>query len=239
MRIEKIGEATLVLGDCMDYMASLPDKAFDLAIVDPPYMDKWAGNFAPGSAISTTGVKRDTRGFKHWEVPEERYFNSLFRVSQSQIIWGCQYYEKYIPFHGRLVWDKINDSSTFSKAEIAACNLLYGVQMFRYEWNGMLQGNMKNKEARIHPTQKPVALYKWLLSNYAKPGYRILDTHGGSGSSVIACIDAGYPIVWIEKDKDYYEAALKRIKNFAAQPRLFEDEKPEPVQGDLGLTPSP
>jgi site-specific DNA-methyltransferase (adenine-specific) len=220
--------------DNMALMARYPGKYFDLAIVDPPYMDKWAQTFAPGAKISTTGVKRDTRGFKHWEVPNKKYFDELFRISEHQIIWGCQYYEGLIPFTGRIIWDKKNDSSTFSKAEIAACDILYGVQMFRYKWNGMLQENMKNKEIRIHPTQKPVALYKWLLSRYAKPGDKILDTHLGSGSIAIACHDLGFDLSACELDKDYFDAAMKRIRDHQARGSLFEpDEIRRPNQVEL------
>lgn len=207
--------------DCMDLMREYPDKYFELAIVDPPYMARWSGKFAAGSGISTTGVARDVRGFKHWDVPKRQYFLELNRVSKNQIIWGCNYYAKHIDSVGRIIWDKKNDSSTFSKAEIASCSLNYGIQMFRYGWNGMIQEDMKNKEIRIHPTQKPVALYKWLLHNYAKQGDKIFDSHLGSGSIAIACHQMGFDLVGSELDKDHFEAMQMRIKYETAQRDLF------------------
>lgn len=215
------GKLDLYNMDCMDLMAKYPDKHFELAITDPPYMDRWKSKFAAGSSVSTTGVKRDDRGFKHWNVPDIRYFSELFRVSKNQIIWGCNYYANLIPSVGRIVWDKKNDSSTFSKAELASCSLNYGVQMFRYEWNGMLQEDMKKKENRIHPTQKPVALYKWLLNNYAKAGDKILDSHLGSGSIAIACHQMGFELTGSELDADYFKAMTKRITEETKQQDLF------------------
>ena len=122
------------------------------------------------------------------------------------------------------MWDKKNDTSTFSNCELASVSLINSVKIFRYEWNGMLQENTKNKEHRIHPTQKPVALYKWLLMNYAKPGDKILDTHVGSASSLIACHDMGFDAVGFELDADYYNASKERLRSFMAQPRLDRAE---------------
>ena len=208
--------------DCMEYMNGLPDKAFDLAIVDPPYFADYGKEIYPGAAISTTGIKRNRFHSKHWEVPGQEYFDQLYRVSKNQIIWGVNYYEKYCRSVGRIVWDKVNDGSNFSQAEIASCSFGVSVRIFRYMWNGMLQGDMKNKEQRIHPTQKPVALYKWLLDKYAKPGDKILDTHLGSGSSAIAAHQMGFDFVGCELDKDYYDAAVKRFNNANTQQSLFK-----------------
>jgi DNA modification methylase len=230
MRVETIGEATLIHGDCMEYMATLPDKAFDLAIVDPPY-----GIGAGKMNLGKWGSSRLASKEWDYKAPCEGYFSKLFRISKNQIIFGGNYF-CLPPSRCFIVWDKgagMRERS-YAECEMAWASFDENAAMFSHD--PLANGDYRGK---IHPTQKPVALYKWLLSRYAKPGDRILDTHGGSGSSVIACIDSGFPIVWIEKDADYYEAALKRIKDFAAQPRLFEDEKPEPVQGDLGLTPSP
>jgi site-specific DNA-methyltransferase (adenine-specific) len=206
--------------DCVDLMKEFPDKHFELAIVDPPYFEDYGKEIYPGSKISTTGIKRNRFHSKFWNVPDEKYFNELFRVSKNQIIWGCNYYAKFIPFVGRIVWDKQNDLSSFSKAEIAAKSINIGVDMFRYMWNGMLQGDMKNKEERVHPTQKPVALYKWLLQNYAKKGDKILDTHLGSMSSVIACYDEKFDITGSELDPDYFKAGMERVKKHTSQVRL-------------------
>jgi site-specific DNA-methyltransferase (adenine-specific) len=215
-----IGEAELHHMDCMEYMAMLPDKAFDLAIVDPPYFELAGnGNFY-GSEVSGTGVKRLSKKSNHWEVPNEEYFSELLRVSSNQIIWGCNYYAKYIPNIGRIIWDKKNDTSTFSNAEIASQSFSKGVFIFRHLWNGMCQ-ECGEKESRIHPTQKPVKLYEWLLTNYAKQGQRILDTHLGSGSSAIAANNLGFDFVGMELDADYFAAACKRIEQARKQERLF------------------
>lgn len=213
---------TITNEDCMELMARYPDKHFDLAIADPPYFSGPEKKKFYGSRISDTGIKRTEYSnlSETWEVPNERYFNELLRVSKNQIIWGINYYAQFVPHVGRIVWDKENDSSSFSKAELASCSLHDSVQMFRFMWNGMLQGNMKEKESRIHQCQKPVALYKWLIDKYAKPGDLILDTHLGSGSIAIACHDYGFDLTACELDKDYYEAAMKRIKAHTNQLKL-------------------
>ena len=211
------GTLDLRLADCMDLMAEFPDGHFDLAIVDPPYFADYQKQNYTGADISTTGIKRQTAKIKNWGIPDETYFNELRRVSKNQIVWGVNYYAKHVPDFGRIVWDKKNDTSTFSKAEIASHSFGVRVDMFRFEWNGMLQGDMKNKEKRIHPTQKPVALYRWLLDNYAKPGQRILDTHLGGGSHAIACHYYGAHLTACELDPDYFAAATARIQRETAQ----------------------
>ena len=211
----------LHLCDCMTYMATLPDNAFDLAIVDPPYFESYGKKGYTGLDISSTGVKRQTSKINEWEVPGIEYFEQCHRISKNQIIWGINYYAKFTESVGRIIWDKKNDSSSFSKAEIASHSFGLRVDMFRYEWNGMIQEHMKNKEQRIHPTQKPVALYKWLLTNYAKPGQRILDTHLGSGSSAIAAHHFGFEFVGCELDEDYFKASVKRIDAETMQQKLF------------------
>jgi len=246
MRIEHIGNATLYLADCMDIMRDMPDKAFDLAIVDPPYGDggsgqwqdrkrsRFGGRFDRYSiGESTTSIVGGLEGgqpsdIRHWDfAPPPEYFDELFRVSRFQIIWGGNYFS-LPPSRNFIIWRKLTISENFSMA------------MAEYAWTN-IPGNAKVFECapqdsnRFHPTQKPIALYKWLLSRYAELGYKILDTHGGSGSSVIACYDMGYPITWIEKDVNYFEAALKRIKDFAAQPKLPMDDTPEPVEQWLGF----
>ena len=210
----------------MSYMATLPDKAFELAIVDPPY-----GIGVDGNKASTGGHGgRKAHDIKSWDAdrPDSLYFQELFRVSCNQIIWGANYYpENLRPSMGWIVWDKgqrINQSdgelafSSFDKA-LRICTIN------RVEL--LLEGT-------IHPTQKPIALYKWLLSRYAKPGDKILDTHGGSGSIAIACHDLGYDLTWMEFDSDYYKAACERYQRHAAQGSLFEPEPQKTFkQGDL------
>lgn len=218
--------------DCMEGMSTLPDKSIDLAIVDPPYFSGPERRGYYGRSESSTGVKR-VRYHKaeHWKVPGKEYFDELMRVSRHQIIWGCNYFD--YPFGpGRIVWDKWNAGTSFSDCEIAYCSLHDTVRIFRYMWNGMcqgksisegciMQGNKALNEKRIHPTQKPVNLYKWLLMTYAKPGDRILDTHVGSGSSLIACEEMGHAYIGFEIDSVFYELAVQRIKDYRAQLKLF------------------
>jgi len=197
--------------DCMDYMRGLPDKAFDLAIVDPPY--------GIGEALvdgGTWSVKWQKKGAE-WDVaPGKEYFDELFRVSKNWIIWGGNYFIKYLPNCRNFIsWHKpyMDGMHTMSNVELALTS---------FDENARSVDINKDSNERIHITQKPVALYKWLLSRYAKPGDHILDTHGGSGSICIACHDLGFDLTWMEKDADYYEAACKRYKNHAAQASLFD-----------------
>ena len=168
----------------------------------------------------------------NWDVPDSSYFEELTRVSKNQIIWGCNYFD-YSFGAGRIVWDKCNDKTTFSDCEIAYCSLIDSVRIFRYMWNGMFQGksifegtvqqgNKKLNEKRIHPTQKPVVLYEWLLNRYAKSGDIILDTHVGSASSLIACHNTGHKFVGFELDKYYYDLSKQRLDAEMAQMRLSD-----------------
>jgi len=208
--------------DNMLMMARYPDDYFDLAIVDPPYFsgpDK-LGYF--GANYSKTKVKRQNyKKIGEWGVPNKDYFNELKRVSKNQIIWGFNYYNIKNLGSGRIIWDKINDASTFSDCEIAYNSLKEHVKVFRFMWNGMLQGDMKNKEVRIHPTQKPVKLYEWILMNYAKEGDKILDTHRGSASLDIACHNLGFDLVTCELDTDYFNDGNKRLKQHQNQLKMF------------------
>lgn len=206
--------------DCMIGMKKFPNKFFDLAIVDPPYFEDYGKEIYPGAEISTTGIKRNRFKSKNWDLPNEKYFKELYRISKHQIIWGINYFRIIPNGSGRIIWNKKNAESSFSKAEIAYCSFYKSVQMFEYTWNGMLQGDMKNKEKRIHPTQKPIRLYKWLLRNHATPDMKIIDTHVGSGSSIIAFEDFGCKWIGFEIDRDYYEAATKRIKQHLSQFKL-------------------
>lgn len=156
------------------------------------------------------------------ESADSRIFSELERVSGERIIFGINYFQIPNPGRGRIVWDKEADNGTkFSDCEIAYCSAINHVEIFRYRWNGMLQQNMKQKEIRIHPTQKPIALYTWIFSRYAKPGDKILDTHLGSGSSRIAAHDAGLDFVGFEIDPDYFKAQDERYAAHIAQLSLF------------------
>lgn len=191
--------------DCMDGMKEFPDKYFDLAVVDPPYFSGPEKRGFYGRKVSPIGVQRSYRISEQWEVPGKEYFDELFRVSKEQIIWGCNYFNYNFP-PGRIVWDKCNGKTDFSDCEIAVCSIYDSVRLFRYMWNGMMQGksieegyiqqgNKKLNEKRIHPTQKPVALYRWIFEKYAERRMKILDTHVGSASSLIAAHDAGLQYV--------------------------------------------
>jgi site-specific DNA-methyltransferase (adenine-specific) len=218
--------------DCMEYMATLPDKAFDLAIVDPPYGIDAAEIFGGEKRKSGNGAAmKSAFEKKGWDVstPDAAYFNELFRVSKNQIVWGANYMNQHLPpSMGWIVWDKDNGTTKFSDCELAYSSFEQALRRFKYTWNGMIQGDMKHKEQRIHPTQKPIKLYEWLLTNYAKKGDRILDTHLGSGSSAIAAHNLGFDFLGCELDQDYYEAALKRFNAHTAQHILFADV-PEPA----------
>jgi len=214
----QIKNSTLLNIDCMEYMRTLSGNEFDLAIVDPPYFDGPNLSGYYGKGYSSLGVKRAKyyKDAKHWSVPAEEYFTELKRVSKEQIIWGANHFSGAFDSSSAcwIVWDKDNGSSTFADAELAYASFSSAVRIFKYMWNGMHQGshggNVKLNERRIHPTQKPVKLYEWLLTNYAKPGQKILDTHLGSGSSAIACNNMGYEMVGCELDPDYYA-----VKNHA------------------------
>ncbi|TCJ96188.1 site-specific DNA-methyltransferase (adenine-specific) [Volucribacter psittacicida] len=209
--------------DCLQGLKKYPDKFFDLAIVDPPYFSGPEKRNYYGNKASSIGVQRLYAKTSTWDLPTAEYFDELFRVSKHQIIWGVNYFNNYNFGSGRIVWDKVNGKSSFSDCEIAYCSLHNSVRQFRYMWNGMMQGksieeghiqqgNKKLNEKRIHPTQKPVNLYLWLLQKYAKAGQLILDTHVGSGSSLVACKMLGFDCVGFEINPHYFNLASERIK---------------------------
>ena len=225
----QIGNATILNVDCMDYMRSLPDKQFDLAVCDPPYFDGPNRSGYYGKGYSSLGVQRAKYygECKSWSVPDSDYFIELQRVSKNQIIWGANHFSGLFDSSssGWIVWDKVNGASTFADAELAYTSFGTAVRIFKYMWNGMHQGSfggdVRKNDKRIHPTQKPVPLYEWLLLNYAKPGQKIFDSHMGSGSSAIAANNMGFEFVGCELDSDYYAAACKRVAEYAKQERLF------------------
>lgn len=221
--------------DCMDGMKTYPDKYFDLAIVDPPYgIGCMSMNYTTSGTVragcgNMAAQRRDYRKQSKWDVkPSAQYFEELFRVSKYQVIWGGNYFSDILkPSKSFIVWDKrTNDSmrNDFADCEFAWMSSGMGVaRVFRFVWNGMLQGNMKNKEERFHPTQKPVELYAWILNNYAQNGYKILDTHLGSGSSRIAAYDLGFDFVGYEIDKEYFDKQEERFKQHCMQTSIFDD----------------
>jgi site-specific DNA-methyltransferase (adenine-specific) len=213
-------------------MKTFPDGFFDLAVVDVNYGIKEDGrnNHTRGKLA----VSKDYRSFSRYDndSPDKIYFNELFRVSKSQIIWGANHFINKIPFASScwIVWDKMNGATDFADCELAWTSFDTAVRIFRFRWAGMLQGNMRNKQERIHPNEKPYELYQWLLKNYAQPGNKILDTHLGSGSSRIAAYKMGFDFWGYEIDKDYFQAQERRFKEAIAEP-LFESVKLE--QGKL------
>lgn len=228
--------------DCLEAMREMPDKAFDLAIVDPEYgIGASSPTVKPATVKQKNGsvlpVNANKYERKKWdEQPASReYFTELMRVSKEQIVWGVNYYD-YSFGPGRIVWDKLNGESDQMGCEIAYCSLNNRTDVVYYMWAGMMhglycgrsigkalvqQGNKKLNEIRIHPTQKPVPLYKYLLTEYARPGYRILDTHLGSGSIAIACHDYGFDLEAYEIDADYFAAASKRLADHQKQLTLI------------------
>ena len=211
--------------DNMEGMKQFPDKYFELAIVDPVFGEMVTqGGYMQNS--SSKLAKNKSYNNSLWKQPKtnEEYFQELFRVSKNQIIWGGNYFVEEIGKNTScfIVWDKENGENHFADCELAWTSFKTAVRQFTFRWQGMLQGNMKDKEKRIHPTQKPVALYKWLLTNYAKQGDKILDTHVGSASSLIACEDLGYDYIGFEIDKDYYNSAQERLETFKAQVNMFD-----------------
>jgi len=196
--------------DCMDLMARYKDNYFDLAIVDPPYGIE-VNKMQLGSG------KYKNKG-KQWdsETPKQEFFDELFRVSKNQIIWGANYMIDKIkkPSMGWVYWDKMNGTSDFSDGELAFTSFNRALRSYKHHLS-------MDRSQRFHPTQKPIKLYEWLLMKYANENDKILDTHLGSGSIAIACHNLGYELTGCELDKDYYEAAMKRIEQHKQQQRLF------------------
>lgn len=198
-------------GDCMELMANTPDKYYDLAIVDPPYGlgdekltqgGTWSSKYKKGDAV--------------WDVkPNKEYWNQLFRVSKEQIVWGANYFmNELTPSRGFVIWDKIAHLPTMADCEFAWVSIDSNAKIFK-----ALRATQSD-EIRLHICQKPVKLYEWLLTKYAKPNDKILDTHGGSMSIAIACHNLGFDLDCIELDSDYYQQAVKRYENHKLQQRL-------------------
>lgn len=207
--------------DCMEAMRQMPDKAFDLAVVDPPY----GINFGEFNRTNKTadGYRYKSNKYHNarWDVsvPEEEYFTELFRVSKGQIIWGGNYYN-LPPCKEFIFWFKRNPVSNFSDGEFAWTSFGGVAKCFDYAY----YGNINSETERIHPTQKPVALYAWIYKLYAKPGMKILDTHLGSGSSRIAAYDAGLDFTGYEIDPTYFKLQEERFARHIAQTNLFLEE---------------
>ena len=215
--------------DCMELLKQTPDNYYSLALIDPPY-----GIGEDGSKNHSRGKLAKPKNYKAFagndlKAPDKEFFNELFRISKNQIIFGANHFISKIPFDSScwIVWDKDNGENDFADCELAWTSFDSAVRKFKWRWQGMLQENMKNKEDRIHPTQKPVALYAWILKNYAKQGDKIIDTHFGSGSIACAVHEANsidkmdLSLVACELDKDYFESSIQRVKAALQTQSLF------------------
>ena len=218
--------------DCLELMEELPENYFDLAICDPPY---GIGAGKGTEIYLSNNGKQDWKGKKkndntiygEWDnsMPEKRYFDLLKNISRNQVIWGGNYFTDYLrPVSSWVVWDKKNGDSFFADGELAWTSFNNKMRIFQFLSCGFM-GSHKKRDRRIHPTQKPVALYKWILQNYAKPGMKIFDSHVGSGSSRIACYDMGFDFVGCELDSDYWQAQEERFQNHIKQADLFTPEE--------------
>jgi site-specific DNA-methyltransferase (adenine-specific) len=197
-------------------MADKPDKYYDLAIVDPPY------GIGVNKMTLGNGKNKIYRGINNWDetIPCKKYWDELFRVSKNQIIWGGNYFTEYLkPMSSWLFWDKGTGGNDFADGELAWSSFGGALRKISKSWVG---ANAKNESKRIHPTEKPVLIYEYCLMNYAKPGDKILDTHGGSGSICIACHNLGFDLDWCELDAEYFEEAKKRFDIHKAQLRIFQ-----------------
>lgn len=225
--------------DCMEAMKQFPDKFFDIAIVDPPYginvashkdgkiigggYRGFAGKKCLRGREKPSGEPKPYHTFADSRPPDEGYFRELQRVSKQSVIWGGNFMLDHLGVAScMIVWDKKRRGLDQADCEIAWTDIKGQSRIFEYKWNGMLKENMKNKEERIHPTQKPIALYSWILSKFAKPGDKILDTHVGSASSLIACHRAGLQYWGFEIDPIYYEKAKERLDKEMAQVNIMD-----------------
>jgi len=206
--------------DNMKLMGRYEDNHFDLAIVDPPYgigADKLQNNLGGSKGFTKNAGTYKKYHETNWDnaIPTERYFNELIRVSKNQIVWGGNYFHD-LNLEGVIIWYKGN-SGNFKEGELAKTN----INTFKVYQYSRSDAYINDCDVKIHPTQKPVKLYKWLLKNYANEGDKILDTHLGSGSIAIACHDLGFDLTACELDTDYYNAAMKRIEDHKKQLQLF------------------
>lgn len=221
--------------DNLPAMRQMPDKAFDLAIVDPVYgIDGNSCRKGRHKGKLAYLNKQYHQALWDQEPPSQEYFDQLFRVSRHQIIWGINYFVGIRDLKiggGRIVWDKCYGSTGYSDCEIAYCSTIESVRLFRYMWNGMMQGrsigegqikngDTRNNEHRIHPTQKPKKLYSYLLQTYAKPGWKILDTHCGSGTMLRAALDLDFDVEAYEIDPTYYTDSKKEFDRYQTQHKI-------------------
>ena len=210
--------------DCLNVMRLMADKSVDLILTDPPYGIGAADYKRGGTQHGASAAPSKEYGSLDWDnaPPGREYFDEMMRVSKHQIIFGGNHLVEYLRNSACwIVWDKDNGNNGYADCELAWCSFSSAVRRFKYRWHGMLQQDMKNKEDRIHPTQKPVRLFEWILEKYAEPGWTIMDPFLGSGSTAIAANRLGFDFIGVEREQTYFEAALERIPRETAQQALF------------------
>ena len=239
-----------VNADCLEAMRHMLPKTFDVAVCDPPYFSGPEKRGYYGKEVSSQNVKRRNYPITEtWELPTQEWFEQVQRVAKNWIIWGANYYDFLGPIFktprrneidqwikdnptGWVIWDKVNDGVDFNTFELARTSFNGPTKVFPFLWRGMMQGksiemgsiqqgDKSKNEAKIHPTQKPVLLYKWLFNEFIVPGQTVLDTHLGSGSSMIAAYDMGIPILGFELSETHFKNQQKRFLAHTAQGRLF------------------
>ena len=226
MELTEIGNIRFWMGDCMDLMKSKPDGFWDLAVVDPPYgID--AANMQMGNNAKKKWTKKD------WDknTPTPEYWEQLFRISKNQIVWGGNYFNLPIS-KCWIIWDKNNGESDFADGEMAWTSFDKPMRIKKIHWCGSAS-NWEDTNGKIHPTQKPVDLYRWIFGLYATKGMKILDTHGGSMSSSIACDMEGYDLDICEIDKEYFDSGVNRFREYKRQAVIFN-----PVQKEIVIQQS-
>lgn len=202
----------IINDDCLNVMKQIPDKYFDLCLTDPPY---GIGESCGKNKSRSNLCKATDYGNKDWDksIPSAIYFKEIFRVSKNQIIFGGNYFVEYLKnLPCWIVWDKLNGTNDFAECELAFTSFKSAVRKYEYLWKGMFQQNMKNKEKRIHPTQKPVGLFGMILRDYSKEGDKIFDPFSGSGTTAIACHRGKRQFLCVEKDEEYFQKSVERLE---------------------------
>lgn len=217
----------IIHADCMDILKQLPDKCIDLVLTDPPYgIDVYNSVYNNRGEYRSKNSKARNGNYKpcEWDknIPHKNIFKQIFRVSKNQIIFGGNYFVEYLSNSSCwLVWDKNNGTNDFADCELAWTNFKSAVRKYKWTWNGMLQEDMKNKDIRIHPTQKPLKLFEMILRDYSNENDLILDCFSGSGTTAVACHNLKRRFICVEKDYDYWKASVERLEIAQAQLRLF------------------
>lgn len=208
---------SIIHGDCLDIMRDIPDKSIDLVLTDPPYGIGIKSTIGGNNLCKVKNYK----SFDDSKIPDKKYFEELFRISKNQIIFGGNYFIEHLKNTSCfIIWDKMN-TGNFADAELLWTSFKTSTRIYKYKWNGMIQEDMKNKQIRKHPTEKPINLLINILKNYSNESDLIFDGFAGSGTTALACIELNRRFICVEKDLDYYNIAKKRIEDEQSQLRLF------------------